>query len=115
VRSAVLISAILLGSVIPAAAGQGPVKNPQANAHLGALRSARPDPYEKLFQPREALKAAIAAERAASAPATRIVCGMTMIVPDQNIDPKMAVTRPADDKLRYTIRAIEPPICNPAK
>ena len=39
-----------------------------------------------------------------------IKCGMTMIPADPNIDPQIAISR-LPDGTRFTIRAIEPPIC----
>ena len=40
---------------------------------------------------------------------------MTMIEADPSFDQKMKVTPPKDPNVRYTIRAVDPPICNPTK
>jgi hypothetical protein len=111
VRKVVFMSAILLGVTFPVAADQA-VVNPQANARLGALRSAQPaNPYEKLFQARESLKQALDQQTAKPAPKTKIVCGMMVVEADPSLDPRMAVTPPQDPKLSYAIRVFEPPVC----
>jgi hypothetical protein len=110
VRNAVLISAILLGMAIPVAADQT-AGSPQANARFGALRPAQgANPYEKLFQSREALKQAVG-QQTKAAPKTRIVCGMMIVEADPTLDPKMLVTPPQDPRLSYAIRVFEPPVC----
>ncbi len=114
-RNAVLLSAILLGMVVPVAADQAPV-NPHLSARLGARRSdQRANPYRKLFDARESLRQAVAQQTAKPGPKTKVVCGMTIVEADPSLDPKMAVTPPQDQNLTYTIRAVEPPRCNPAK
>ena len=72
----------------------------------------RPAPYKKLFQlqPLEQVARAQRREEAARSTAPRVVCGMTLIPVDPAIDPKMAIA-PKNEDTRYTIRAIEPPIC----
>ena len=76
------------------------------------LAPARPAPYKKLFQlqPLEEVARAQRREKAARPAAPRVVCGMTLIPVDPAIDPKMLV-EPKNGDTRYTIRAIEPPIC----
>ena len=71
----------------------------------------RPTPYNKLFQ-LQPLEQVARAQREAAARLTapRVVCGMTLIPVDPAIDPKMVIQPKAGDT-RYTIRAIEPPIC----
>ena len=54
---------------------------------------------------------AVDQQTAKAAPKTRIVCGMMVVEADPSLDPKMAVTPPQDQKLRYAIRVFEPPIC----
>ena len=72
----------------------------------------RQNPYSRLFQAREMLKQALDEKRVQpGTPKSRIVCGMTVIEVGPELDPKIAVTTPKDDKTRYTIRAVEPPIC----
>lgn len=111
-RNALFISMTLLAGSMPVSADQAAV-NPQSPARFGALRAAQSsNPYSKLFEARGALKQAVQQELTkAGSPKTRIVCGMTIIEADPSIDPKMAVAPPKDEKLRHTIRAIEPPMC----
>ena len=75
----------------------------------------RANPYKNLFKP-PGLEQAARQQRArqlvqaaAEAAKPRVVCGMTLI-PAPNVDPRM-VLEPKTDDTRYTIRAIEPPIC----
>jgi hypothetical protein len=85
--------------------------DPAANAKLGALRQApQANPYGRLFDVREALKPAT--NNAAPAPKRKIVCGMTVIEVGPALDPKMALEPRKDPGLTYTIRAIDPPVCN---
>lgn len=110
-RNARLVLAILLAVAGPATADQTAL-NPQSTARLGALRPVQSaNPYSKLFEARGALAQAVQQELTKAAPKRRIVCGMTIIEADPSIDPKMAVTAPTDEKLRYTMRAVEPPMC----
>jgi hypothetical protein len=68
----------------------------------------RANPYTNLFQSKSL-------DQVAKTPAPpqqekpRVVCGMTLI-PAPSVDPRMVVERPKA-ATRYTIRAIEPPIC----
>ena len=113
-RNAILILAILLAVAGLATADQTAL-NAQSTTQFGALRPAQSsNPYSKLFEARGALKQAVQQESTkARTPKTRIVCGMTIIEADPSIDPKMGVTPPKDEKVRHTIRAVEPPICWP--
>ena len=101
---------VLLGGMTPVFASGSLQQPPGAPA---AKR--RVDPYAKLFQQpaiertARAQQLAIAAAEAAK---PRVVCGMTLI-PAPNVDPKMVI-EPRTDSTRYTIRAIDPPMCNPA-
>jgi hypothetical protein len=45
-----------------------------------------------------------------AAPETKVVCGMTLITADPGTDPGIAAPR-RRSPTRYTIRAIQPPIC----
>lgn len=113
-RHAIVISLTLLASASPGFADQRAV-DPAANAKLGALRQAAPsNAYRQLFEAREALRVATAqaSKNAAPAPKKKIVCGMTVIEVGPEIDPKIAITPPKDPNVRYTIRAVDPPICN---
>ena len=109
-----ILACVFVVSAIPASADQAPV-NPSANARLGALRQARPaNPYKQLFDAREALGRALAdaSKTATPAPRKKIVCGMTVIEVGPELDPGMAVQAPKDPRVTYTIRAIDPPVCN---
>jgi hypothetical protein len=75
----------------------------------------RANPYKNLFQSKSLDEVAKTAAQPKTAvqptqrEKPRVVCGMT-IIPAPNVDPKMMV-EPRTDSTRYTIRAIEPPIC----
>jgi len=71
---------------------------------------AKKNPYSKLFTPaRQPSIQAAPALPAGVAGKPEIKCGMMMIPADPTIDPLIAVRPP--DGTRFTIRAIEPPIC----
>jgi hypothetical protein len=113
-RAFLVFGVVALTSGAVAFADQSPVK-PQATTQFGALRPAQSkDPYRKLFDTQTALKAALAQQlhTATSAPAPKVVCGMTLIPANPTIDPKMMVEKPRSDGTKYTIRAVDPPICN---
>jgi hypothetical protein len=108
------IVALMSGAVV--SADQSPAK-PQATPQFGALRPAQSaDPYRKLFDVHRKLfdvrepSAAVPKPAPDSSPRPKVVCGMTMIPADPNIDPKMPAA-PRSDGTNYTIRAVEPPIC----
>jgi hypothetical protein len=113
-RNIVFISLTLLAGAVGVSADQG-VAFPRSAAQLGAQRPAQNDPYAKLFETRGAVKDALQQAqqqmKAQPAPKKRIVCGTTIIEADQFFDQKMMVSPPKDPNLRYTIRAVEPPIC----
>lgn len=100
--------------IVPAAAqGAQTTGAPHQALAAGSTLSAssqRANPFRRLFQvpsPQPAPSAQAAAPRADE---PRVVCGMTMIPADPNVDPGIAV-RPSADGTRFTIRAVEPPIC----
>jgi hypothetical protein len=101
----------VIAFAMPVSAEQVAV-TPRQDAHRVTQRQLpRANPYAKLFVTEDALKKALA-EKTARLPAkSRVVCGMTVIEADPSIDPKIAATLPQDDKTRYTIRAVDPPIC----
>jgi len=99
-RNAVFVSLILLACAIPLSADQ-------------TLKSK--NPYARLFEARDLLTQAQQQHAAQGAPKKKIVCGTTIIEADPLFDQKMKVTPPKDPNVRYTIRGVEPPICNPAK
>jgi hypothetical protein len=112
-RNAPFISLMLFAAAIPVKADQ-PTVTAQSTAQFGALRPAQKNPYAKLFEARDALKQALQ-QVAQDAPKSKTVCGMTIIEADPLFDAKMRVTPPKDANLRYTIRAVDPPVCNPAR
>ena len=84
---------------------------PPTTARFGALRSTgQQDPYRDLFTVQRQFKTATA-----SIPKPKVVCGMTVIPGDPSVDPKMAVTPKKRDGFEFKMRALEPPVCNPAK
>ena len=115
-RKALFISSTVLASAIPVYADQ-PTITPQSTAQFGALRPSQTNPYASLFEAREALKQALqdATKNAPKAPKKSVVCGMTIIEADPFFDQKMKVTPPKDANVRYTIRAVDPAACNPAR
>ena len=114
-RTVLLLSMGLFLGALPVSADQTQV-NPQANARLGALRATQSsNPYAKLFDARTALKLAVQNEAQKNASKSTIVCGMTIIEADPYFDQKMKVTPPKDDNVRYTIRAVDPPVCNSSR
>jgi hypothetical protein len=106
--------AILIAFVTTPVFGDQSTPDPAANARFGALRQKKPsDPYRQLFQSQQALKQALDGQTGTRQP--KIVCGMLVVPADPSIDPKMRITPPQDPNVEYKIRAIEPPMCNPAK
>ena len=113
-RTALLFSIGLCLGALPVSADQASV-NPEATARLGALRPARAsNPWSKLFDAGEALKQAVQTESQKNEAKSKVVCGMTIIEADPYFDQKMKVTPPKDD-VRYTIRAIDPTVCNASR
>ena len=113
-RKALLLSLVFVAGTLPAFADQAP-QSPQSSTQLGGLRPERPgNPYARLFEAQEALKKALQEKTASftTGPKTKIVCGMTVVEVSPALDPKMGVTPPKDEKTRYTIRAIDPPVCH---
>ena len=97
-----LIAIVILMTAQPLFA-QAPVK--PAPSSSGPVRPSPVNPYRNLFQPRDA-RPASPSEPAKAA----IVCGMTVIQADPSLDSKM-VSPPKGDGVKYTIRAVPPPIC----
>lgn len=81
-----------------------------AGEAIQAPRSKVRNPYSKLFQPSEIKPPASDTAAASEKGKPRVVCGMTLIPIDPNVDPKIRVVPPQGDT-RYTIRAITPPVC----
>ena len=112
-RRILLLLLPIMAGAIPGYAEQAAV-NPQLHARFGALRQSG-TPYARLFEAREALNKALPEKTAAlpSAPKRTVVCGMTVIEATPSLDPQIGVTPLKDQKTRFTIRAVEPPICRP--
>lgn len=109
-RNALFFSVTLLAGAVPVFADQV-VLNPSPATRFGALRQARQASlYSKLFEVRDALKQA-QSQAMKDVPKNKIVCGMTIIEADPFFDQKMKVTPPKDPNVRYTIRAVPPPVC----
>jgi hypothetical protein len=112
------VMSLLFACVIAVGAEQ-PVPDSHLRARLGALRSGG-DPYRQLFSAAKFPKPGPAVATSPSQPTPpavskpRVVCGMTILPADPKADPKM-VLEPKKDGVDYTIRAIDPPICNPAR
>ena len=109
----VIVACFMAASAAALSADQTPIA-PAANAKLGALRQpGRADVYRSLFETREALGRALQdqSRNAVTAPKRTIVCGMTVIEVGPELDPGMAAPTPKDDSVRYTIRAVPPPVC----
>ena len=111
------LAVILLLAASSAFADQpATTRTPPPSARFGALRPSQ-DPYKKLFglqqSPSEARQTA---QRAIDPPALqpKVVCGMTIIPADPKFDSKMAIPRKSDG-VNYTLRTVDPPICNPAR
>lgn len=68
----------------------------------------RANPYRRLFEPTATPAADVGV--LASAPKPTVKCGMTLIPVDPKIDPGIAKQQ-AHGSTRFTIRAVEPPIC----
>ena len=109
-RHALFISLTLLAGAVPVNADQ-PTATPPSTARFGAQRPSPNNPYATLFEARENLKQALQQQVAQAAPKKKILCGTTIIEADPFFDQKMKVTPPKDPNVRYTIRAVDPPIC----
>ena len=112
-RNAVFISLTLLAGANSVHADQ-PSVAPQSTAQFGAHRPSPNNPYAKLFETRDALKR-VQQDAAKDGPKRKVVCGMTIIEADPFFDQKMKVTPPKDAGVRYTIRAVDPALCNSAR
>jgi hypothetical protein len=84
---------------------------PPAASRLGALRPAQSNPYGKLFEARQLAPLRALASKTES-PKRTVVCGLTIVEGDPQIDPKIAVTK-TNEAVDYTIKKIDPPICKP--
>jgi len=103
-----VVVALTLVAAQPVTAGQLP-SGSSPTTRFGALRP-QAQPYKNLFKAATLLPP-VATQSAPTDPSRpTVVCGMTVIPANPKIDPKMNVT-PKTDGTRYTIRAIEPPIC----
>ena len=106
-----IVMVVILSAVAPVFAEQS-IAAPRSAARFGTLRAAQSDSYRKLFEPQKAApQPGIENPRVAR---PTVVCGMRILPADPKNDPSMVVA-PKTDGIDYTIRAIDPPICNPAR
>jgi hypothetical protein len=106
-----IIAMLMLAVAAPVVAGQSSPA-PHPNTRLGALRATRPaDSYGKLFDVARDFKSPVQVPTPSQ---PRRVCGMTIVEADPYFDQKMIAPK-HDRNLKYTIRAIDPPVCNPNK
>jgi hypothetical protein len=111
-----MLTALLTLSALPvtmsASQSSGPATTLVRPSPTPTWAPDKKNPYSKLFTPtRQVVVQALPATLPPGiAGKPEIKCGMTMIPADPNIDPRMAVSPPADGT-SFTIRAIEPPIC----
>jgi hypothetical protein len=113
-RNAAIV-VLMLGATVPVLGEQS---QPAMQRGLGASRQQRPSsPYAKLFEVGRPLTRgtapAVPAEEVERPARPQVVCGMVIVPADPSLDPRMRVTPPQDPSVEYTIRAFEPPICNP--
>jgi hypothetical protein len=109
--SNVFIVLLMLATASPVFATQS-IPAAGARARFGALRPSQSNPYRKLFEPPKSVGAAT--QNRAADTRRKVVCGMTVVQADRSIDPKMPRTPPSNTG-EYTLRVIDPPICNPAR
>ena len=102
---------VMLSAAAPALAEQS-IAAARGAARFDASRPAQSDPYRKLFEPQKAVPQPAIEKQPAAGP--KVVCGMTIIPADPKHDPLMVV-EPKTDGIDYKIRALDPPICNPAR
>jgi len=111
-RNSLFILLVFFAAALPVKADQ-PTVTAQPTAQLGARRAAQKNPYARLFEARDALTQAQQQVPQDAAKRTT-VCGLTIIEADPLFDAKMRVT-PKDAGVRYTIRAVDPPVCQQAR
>jgi hypothetical protein len=99
----------VLSVVQPAFAQTSPASRATATARFGALRPAQPNPYAKLFDARPLSISDSQLSNKGESKRT-VVCGLTIVQGDPQIDPKIFVTK-KNDTVDYTLRKVEPPLC----
>jgi len=82
-----------------------------SSARFGALRP-QSDPYRTLFQTPPVTKNAVLPAVKEAPPKRTVVCGLTIVSGDPQIDPKFFVTK-RNDAIDYMLRKIDPPACKP--
>jgi hypothetical protein len=105
-----IVALVVLGAVSPVFANQS-TPEWRATPRLDVVRPWHSGAQKKLFEVQRDLKAATPA----TANRPKVVCGMTIIPADPKIDPKMLFAPKSDNGVEYKLRAIDPPICNPAR
>lgn len=105
-----MLTGLLVLAVLPATThasqGSGSAAALVRPAPKSAWTPDRKNPYSRLFV--GARQLSTPAAPVAGKP--EIKCGMTVIPADPSIDPRIAIS-PQTDGTRFTIRAIDPPIC----
>lgn len=108
------VSAVILALGSPVAGDQAGPATPEElrpPASPAPFSQHQPkDPYGDLFRALVDRSRALQAERARSAAAPKVVCGMVLIPADGSVDPGIRVS-PPPSSVRYTMRAIEPSMC----
>jgi hypothetical protein len=108
-----ILTAVLVLTALPMTISASQSGTAAALVKPAAVSKWTPDkknPYGKLFTPEHQPSIQTAPTLPAGvAGKPEIKCGMTMIPADPSIDPRIAISPP--DGTRFTIRAIEPPIC----
>jgi hypothetical protein len=105
-----IVALVMLAAASPVLANQS-TPEWRATPRLDVVRPWHSDAQKKLFELQRDLKAAMPA----TANRPKVVCGMTIIPADPKIDPKMLFAPKSDSGIEYKLRAIDPPICNPAR
>ena len=112
-QATMLTAVLVLATALGATSAAQSSRSPTSLVKPAATSKWTPDknPYSKLFTTARqlAIQAAQVPPAAGVAGKPEIKCGMTMIPADPGIDPLIAISPP--NGTRFTIRAIEPPIC----
>jgi len=72
----------------------------------------RPSPPVFLVRPLPASQDRLAAAPVESDLSPRVVCGLVVIPVSPDADPAMVKSPPSNPKVKYSIRAIVPPVCS---
>jgi hypothetical protein len=119
-RSSLLVALVWLCSTpLPVTCVSTDATNHQPRASLPVQTasvlvspSARKNPFKGLFAPQRTQDGSRRSAHAPASPKPKVVCGMVIIPADPLLDPRMGVEPPNRDT-RFTIRAVQPPVCWP--